>query len=161
MQTEQHLYTYSELNLSAQIVATLEWLEIHGTAKYVGTTPYELDQAINASNQLFTQSGYILNKETMRTYTMITLDNSDILFLVNIDGATVKLRHPLNQFSKTYGALSLTVYDDAFKVLKNNPWLLDLDFYPDAVEKALKHQGLKATEPSPMQKFIYIDMQNK
>jgi hypothetical protein len=90
----------------------------------------------------------------MKTYSKITNENKDHTYLLNIDGSTLKLIKPFNSISGTYGALSLTVYDDAFSVLKSNLWLLDLDFN-DNLEDILQISGFMFIPADNLQTLLY------
>lgn len=90
----------------------------------------------------------------MKTYSIIKTTAKDYIYLLNIDGKTIKLIKPFNHISRTYGAISLTVYDDAFKSLRNNLWLLDLHIGID-LDALLKGNGFELVKPSYIQEFIY------
>lgn len=90
----------------------------------------------------------------MKTYTQIINSDKDIIYLLNIDGKTIELIKPYNGISQSYGAIVLTVYDDAFKSLRNNLWLLDLHIGTD-LDILLKGNGFELVKPSYIQEFIY------
>lgn len=83
----------------------------------------------------------------MKTYTKITNSDKDIIYLLNIHNKTIKLIKPFNGINQTYGAIALTVYDDAFKRLRNNLWLLDLHIGID-LDVLLKENGFELVKPS-------------
>jgi hypothetical protein len=90
----------------------------------------------------------------MKTFTTFKKENKDLIYLLTINGRNIKLIKPYNSFSGTYGSLSLTVYDDAFIVLKNNLWLLDLEFTED-VPKTLKDRYFTELQASELQSLLY------
>jgi hypothetical protein len=90
-----------------------------------------------------------------KSYCVIVNGNSDIFILLNIDGVTIKLVEPHDSISGTYGAIALTVYDDAFSTLKNHLWLLDLRASDDIVYILDRVHGFIAKDPTALQIMLY------
>lgn len=90
----------------------------------------------------------------MKTFSRLKNENKDLIYILSIDGHVLKLIKPFKQLTGTYGSLCLTVYDDSFKTLKNNPWILDIEFQDDVPEK-LKEKMFFEVPASSLQTFLY------
>lgn len=90
----------------------------------------------------------------MKSYSKITNDRKDIIYLLNVDGSTLKLIKHFSDILQTYGALALTVYDDAFEVIKSNLWLLDLD-NSDDIDSILLISGFIHIPADNLQTLLY------
>lgn len=90
----------------------------------------------------------------MKTFSILTKENKDIVYLLNIHGSTLRLTKPFSEHSGTYGSLILTVFDDSFKTLKNNIWILDLEF-SDNISAKLKENLFMEIPASSLQTLIF------
>jgi hypothetical protein len=90
-----------------------------------------------------------------KSFSVIRDSRKNISYLLNIDGVTIKLVEPHDSISGTYGAIALTVYDDAFSTLKNHLWLLDLRASDDIVYILDRVHGFIAKDPTALQIMLY------
>lgn len=90
----------------------------------------------------------------MKSYSKITNDRKDIIYLLNIDGNTLKLIMPFNSIGGTYNALKLEVYDDAFECLRENLWLLDMDNTVN-IDSILQISGFMCIPADNLQNLLY------
>lgn len=91
----------------------------------------------------------------MKKFSIIKASNGDILYLLRIDGRTIRITEPYNGFSGTYGSICLKVYDDAFSTFKTCLWLLDLTPGDDIIHLLRNVHGFRLADPTTLEKLIY------